>query len=110
MSTTRFHEMFVNYAVHLTDNYENRISALEHEIKKLKCVIQDIRIESDHDLELDGSLRGGYDIRGTVDSTVYLDVSSGIHQEDIDIDSLSYCETCDCIYISSHMCTRSDTE
>ena len=104
MSTKRFHEMFVDYAFRVAGDYEDRISALEWEIKKLKSVIEHIRVESEPDIELDGSFHSGFDVRGQVDSTVYLNVGQGIHQDDIDINALDYCEKCDELKLLTQKC------
>jgi hypothetical protein len=90
MSTKRFHELFVDYAVNLTGNYDEQIKDLQHEVKKLKAVIQSMRVQSDVDIDIDGGFHSGYDARGDVDSSIYYDVERGIHQDDMDIEQLDY--------------------
>lgn len=113
-SSTRFHELFVNYAVNLTGDYERRISELESELKKTKAVIDHLSIDCDHDICIDGGYRDSY-ISGDVDAELYINCpgETGMCMlSDFSVDDMSLCNQCGEIYpsISSHQCVVSDSE
>lgn len=45
--TSAFHECFIQAAVRMTGDYEDRLKKLENEIEKLKALLQTITIDSD---------------------------------------------------------------
>ena len=109
--TSRFHELFVGYAMHLSGDYEARIAALEHELKKVKTVIEELRIEANHNLEVDGSYNTVF-VEGGIDSELIL---PQVFRSDelLDFDVVEYCEDCRGVYNNriEHACpSESESE
>lgn len=98
MATKRFHELFVDHAVGMTSDYDKEIKDLKYEIKKLKAILRTIRVSSEHDLEVDGTFRDGYDMIGEVDSTLWYDIDGNgtlLFPHELDYDSINYSEETD---------------
>jgi len=113
MATQRFHELFVDYAFKLADDNDTRLSKLEHDIKKLKKIIQNIRIDNDADADIDGSVNTGFGVNVQVDSCPYilLDNRAMVSiDETLNIDEFELCEYCNVLFTMDtiHICASKE--
>lgn len=102
MTTNQFHEHFVEHAMQLAGDYDRRIDRLERELTKLKKIIENIRVDSEADMEVDGSFNSGLDVSGRVDSTPYVYLNNReagfVRMDELDIDKVCICDKCNELY------------
>ncbi len=99
MSSKNFHDWFVDQIIDRT-KLQDRVTALEHELLKVKKVIENLNVEVDGDIDIEGEVYQGYyadyDLEGTV--------SAGDLDGYIKFDELIYCVGCDKLHNVSNDC------